>query len=113
LIYEEGKFLYEHGLVEKHSRHNSQFKVLKYLWRHDITPENAIEMTWQWINSEQILTNPRSVKNEIIRQANYIYTKYELSGTYPDDIHNVYKGYITKPDNTYFKGRTSKSKVFI
>jgi hypothetical protein len=102
--YEEGKFLYEHGLVEKHSRHDSQYKVLYYIWRHDVTPENAIEMTWQWIrdkhnnNSDEILTNPRSVKNDIIRQANYIYTKYELSGTYPDDIHNVYKGYITKPD---------------
>lgn len=102
--YEEGKFLYEHGLIEKHSRHDSQFKVLYFLWRHNIPIQNSIEMTWYWIrdkhnnNSEQILTNPRQVKKEIIRQANWIYANYDLSGIYPDEIHNIYKGYLTKSD---------------
>jgi len=102
--YEEGKFLYQNGLVEKHSRHDSQFKVLYYIWRHNVPINNAIEMTWYWIknkhnnNSEQILTNPQSVKKEIIRQANHTYTKYDLERIYPDEIHNVYKGYLTKSD---------------
>jgi len=102
--YEEGKFLYRVGLVEKHSRHNSQFKVLYYIWRQNIPIETAVDMTWKWIrekhnnNSQDIKTSQQTVKNEIIRQAQRIYSNYELRLFYPDEIHNIYKGYITKAD---------------
>ena len=102
--YEEGNFLYQNGLVEKHSRHESQYKVLYFLWRYNIPLENSIEMTWQWIrkkhnnNSRDILTSPQVVRKEIIRQANWIYSNYDFSRIYPDEIHNVYRGFLTKPD---------------
>ncbi|MBA7630720.1 hypothetical protein ES703_38244 [subsurface metagenome] len=42
--------------------------------------------------------NWRIINGEITRQANKIYTTYELSYTYPDETHNGFHGYITKPD---------------
>jgi len=103
--YEEGKFLYLNGLIEKSSRNDSQFKVLYFLWRNNYALTNAIEMTWQWIKnkhngySKEVNSGKwRTIKNEIIRQANWIYSNYDLSGVYPDEIHNVYRGYITKAD---------------
>lgn len=102
--YEEGRFLYQAGLVEKHSRHDSQFKVLYYIWRQNIPLITAIDMTWQWIknkhnnNSQDIKTSPHTVKKAIERQAKWIYGNYELRQFYPDETHNTYKGYITKAD---------------
>ena len=40
------------------------------------------------------------VRKEIIRQAGIIYNTYELASIYPDETHNGYNGYITKPDIT-------------
>jgi len=103
--YQEGKFLYKNGLVEKSSRNKSQFKVLYFLWRNNYALANAIDIAWQWIKnkhngySKEVNSGKwRTIQNEIIRQANWIYSNYELSRIYPDEIHNVYKGYITKAD---------------
>jgi hypothetical protein len=103
-IYEEGKFLYKTGLIETHSRNDSQWKVLYYIWRQNIPLITAIDMTWQWIktkhnnNSQEIKASPQKVKNEIERQAKRIYENYEFKLFYPDEIHNAYNGYITKAD---------------
>lgn len=104
--YEEGRFLYQTGLIEHNSRHKSQFKVLYYFWRQNYSSAVAIDLTWQWIknkhnnNSRDILTSPHSVRREIERQAHWIYEHFELVQFYPDEIHNGHKGFITKKDIT-------------
>ena len=42
--------------------------------------------------------NWRIIKEEIKRQARTIYSTYEHSNIYPDEIHNSFNGYITKAD---------------
>lgn len=103
--FSEGKYLFENGLVTPHSRHESQFKVLYYLHMDkNITPEIAIELTWQWIKkkhngySKQIITTPRSVYEEIKRQAMSTWAHYERIYYYPNEINNKHYGFITKPD---------------
>ena len=104
--YQEGRYLLLNGLLEPHSRHESQFKVLYYLLRQNIPPEIAINMVWKWIYekhnglSKDIVTSPRSVKGEIERQAKSMYGRYELKQIYPDSTHNNHRGYITKDDIT-------------
>jgi len=99
--YQEGKYLYENGLLSLHTRHDSQWKVLYYLWRQNVPLEEAITIVWQWINkkhnnlSKDIKINPNVVKKEIERQAIHIYKNYEL---YPDSTSFTHLGFITKPD---------------
>ena len=120
--YYEGKFLYQNGLKEKNSRYPSQYKVLHFLYmQHNYTVESAIEITWQWIRnkhngySDKVNSGKwRTIKAEIERQAKWIYSNYELRHFYPNEIHNIYKGYITKADIEdifYFaKGNIPKAK---
>lgn len=102
--FEEGRFLFENGLAYPSSRHESQWKILYFLWRKNIPLLTAIDMTWQWIRnknngcSKDIVTSPGSVKKEIERQATKIYGTYEHSFIYPDSTHNRQSGYITKAD---------------
>jgi len=101
---QEGHFLYKEGLALPSSRHDSQFKVLYYMWRQNIPLEVAIDLTFKWIRSKhngyskEILLNPSNVKKEIERQANRIYLNYDYKKIYPDDTHNLHNGYITKAD---------------
>lgn len=96
--------LLEYGLQSPSSRHEAQFKILYYLWRKNYSQEIAEEITFSWIQqkhngfSKDILRNPREVKKEIFRQASCIYEKYNLTKVYPDEIHNSFNGYISKPD---------------
>jgi len=102
--YQEGKFLWENGLLGPSSRHDSQFKILCYLHRQNTPLTVAIEECWQWIKkkhngySKTIADNPRVVKQEIIRQAKSVYGKREFYNYYPDETHNNHKGYLTKAD---------------
>lgn len=102
--YQEGKYLYENGLIMPNSRHESQWKVIYYLWRQNIPLETNKDLTFNWINkkhngfSKDILTNPQQVKKEIERQANRVYFNYQRSEVYPDSTHNDYRGFITKDD---------------
>jgi hypothetical protein len=70
----------------------------------NIELSNAIEMTWNWIRkkhngfSYDIIHCPDEVRKEIERQAAWIYSHYEHAKTYPDETHNRFYGYITKPD---------------
>ncbi len=116
--YYEGQYLFEQGLLEKHSRHDSQYRVLYYIWRQNIPLEIAIDMTWNWIKakhnnrSTDILNHPQRVKNEIIRQARWVYSKNDFIQLYPDEIHNSHKGFITKEDivDIFMICRASKPK---
>jgi len=103
--FSEGRFLYENGLTGPHSRHDSQFKVLYYLYmNNNVPPETAIGLTWCWIkskhngHSKDIITAPGSVKKAIERQAISIYSKYERIYHFPNEINNRHYGYITKAD---------------
>lgn len=97
----EGKELLEIGLQAPSTRHESQFKVLLYLWRNNIPPKTAYEITWSWIKnkhngfSKDIQRDPRAVREEIKRQVKHIWGKYTA---YPDTTHNTYYGYLTKAD---------------
>ncbi len=97
--YQEGKYLYEHGLQGPSSREQGQFHVLYYLWRKNVPLETAIETTREWISKKhngfsKTIFNTREVKRHIERQANIIYSTYNL----PDDAHNLYVGFVTKAD---------------
>jgi hypothetical protein len=101
---QEGYELLQHGLQCPHSRHDSQFKVLYYFWRTNIELSLAIDMTWGWIRrkhngfSRDIIRCPHRVREEIERQAEWTYRRFEHAKTYPDEAHNRFHGYITKPD---------------
>ncbi|HUU26287.1 MAG TPA: hypothetical protein VM123_00610 [archaeon] len=102
--YEEGRELYEHGLQRTSSRHESEFKVIYYLWRKNVPPQEAFNTVWQWINrkhngfSKDILKSPDMVFKEIQRQVSSWYREKEFSEVYPDSPHNIHGGYIAKPD---------------
>ncbi len=103
-IFEEGKLLFQYGLQRPNSRHESQFKTLCYLWRKNIPIDEAKKLVWLVIQnkhngfSNDIIAHPITVKKEIHRQANKIYTTYEHAYIYPDETHNDYNGYLAKPD---------------
>jgi len=103
-ILDEGKLLLQNGLQRPNSRYETQFKTLYYLWRNNIPIDEAIELVWLLIQnkhndfSKDIIAHPITVKKEIDRQAGKIYNTYELASVYPDETHNDYNGYITKPD---------------
>jgi hypothetical protein len=62
--------------------------------------EAAISETFRWIKakhndySRDILANPAAVRKEINRQANRIYSEYQL----PDETHNTFWGWVAKAD---------------
>jgi len=100
--YQEGKELLLTGLQLKHTRHDSQFKVLYYLWRKNTPIKKAEATVWKWIKtrhngySEEIFTNPEKVKKEVIKQALHIWNKYTALEIYPDSTNNDYFGWITE-----------------
>jgi len=100
----DAQTLLDYGLQVPSSRHDSQFKVLYYLWRRNIPQETAEELVLSWITkkhngfSTDIISHPRQVEKEIERQASFIYNKYQISQIYPDSTHNFFNGYITEPD---------------
>jgi|APSaa5957512622_1039677.scaffolds.fasta_scaffold04637_2 hypothetical protein len=102
--YGQGGELLKGGLQELSTRHESQAKVIYYLWRQNVPYEDAIAQTWAWINcnhngfSKDILKFAPSVFKEIQRQATHIYTNYHWAKTYPDTTHNHHNGYICRPD---------------
>lgn len=103
--YQAGKELFETGLNSSSSRHDSQFYVLYYFWSRNIPPETALEMCYAWIRakhngySKEVNSgNWRTIKQDIKRQAAWIYSTCEYNCVYPDDTHNGFNGYITKPD---------------
>ena len=100
-----GRELLEIGLVNHNSRHDSQFKVLYYLWRRNIPPETAIGICFNWIKNkhngysiEVKAGNWNLIYQEIKRQAISIYNNYEMANIYPDETHNSFSGYLTIPD---------------
>jgi len=103
--YEEGKLLLQYGLQQSNSRNEAQFKMLYYLWRNNIPFSEAMKLVLSVIKnkhngfSKEVNKGSwRTINGEIIRQAGRIYSTYELSYIYPDETHNGYNGYITKPD---------------
>ena len=103
-VFEEGKNLLRYGLQTSNSRHDAQFKVSYYLWRINVPIEETKKIIWNWIRkkhngfSKDIKKYPESVRKEINRQVERIYSTYEYSYIYPDSTHLGYHGYITKPD---------------
>jgi len=119
---QEGKELHEHGLQCSSSRNESEFKVIYYLWRNNITQAQAVFITWKWIKekhngfSKDIIRNPKQVKKEIERQSALIYEKFELSNILPDTTNNLFHGYLTRPDIPeifkYAQGNIPRAKFF-
>jgi hypothetical protein len=103
-IMEDGQYLFEHGLQAPGSRHEAQFKVIYLLWRRNVPIDTTRELTFNWIRkkhngfSKDILAYPGAVQKEIARQTAHVYEKYEFSKTYPDSTHNLFNGFITRPD---------------
>lgn len=102
--FQQGQELLRTGLQYPSSRNEAQFKVIYYLWRLNIPQSEAVEVVWSWINkkhnghSKDIIKSPRVVRREIERQTATVYGRYDLACVYPDETHNSFNGYITKPD---------------
>jgi hypothetical protein len=96
--------LLREGLQAPGTRHESQFKILYFFWRNNFCKESAIELCWQWIQkkhnglSKDFNRHPAQVKKEIERQANKIWADYDRAKIYPDSVHNLHYGFISKPD---------------
>lgn len=101
---QEGRILYEHGLQMPSSRHDSQFNVLYFLFRSNTPQDVAVDMTFDWLRkkhngfSKDYPGRSQLCKQEIIRQADCIYTKYDLTDYLPDSTHNLFNGFISKSD---------------
>jgi len=104
VLTEDGQYLLEHGLQAPGSRHEAQFKVIYSLWRRNVPMDTARDLTFNWIRrkhngfSKDIIHYPGEVRKEIERQTAHVYEKYELTKTYPDSTHNLFNGFITRPD---------------
>lgn len=110
-----GEFLYQYGLQAPDTRHESQFKVLYFLWRKNVSYSTAVNECFRWIMKKhngfsKDIANPRQVRKEIERQASWLYSHYTL----PDETHNAFKGYLTKADIVdilhYMNGSLPKSR---
>jgi len=103
-FFQEAQYLLDDGLQFPSTRHESQGRILFYLWRQNVPAENAVGIVWEWINekhngfSKDILRSPRHVKKDIESQAAHLWRKYHMGQIYPDSTHNLHHGYITKPD---------------
>ena len=102
--FQAGAELFECGLQSPNSRHESQAKVIYYLWRQNIPIAETIKQVFAWIKkrhngfSKDIIRYPGSVRKEIERQVTWIYSNFTWSNIYPDSTHNKFNGYITEPD---------------
>jgi len=112
----EGFELLEHGLTRKHTRHNMQAILLWYLMRKGIPPDQAVLITWKWINekhngfSDTIKSDPVEVLNEIKRQARSIEKKFSRLNILPDYNHNNHNGWLTESDILKIIKRTHGSR---
>ena len=103
-IFLEAEDFLNHGLQTYSTRHDTQGLILFYLWRQNVPKENAVEIVWDWINeknngfSKDILSQPRLVRKDIESQSDFYWNTYQTSQVYPDSTHNLFHGYITKPD---------------
>lgn len=116
--YIDGEVLFENGLIQSHCRNNSQFKVLYYLWRNNVSLYQAIEMTKEWIKkmhnnfSDSVKRSQwRIIGKEIERQASHIWETYELQGVFPDQIQKKYQGWITTNDMLKILEYTEGKKI--
>lgn len=81
-----------------------QSKLLWYLMRKGIPPQQAIHITWMWINekhngfSDTIKSDPDIVLSEIKRQARSIEKKFDRLNILPDYNHNNHNGWLTESD---------------
>ncbi len=86
------------------SRHESQYKMIYYLYRNNTLPGHTMNLVWYVIRdkhngfSKTIKYSPNEVKKEIIRQVNSVYENYDYSDFYPDKTHNDYRGFLTNLD---------------
>lgn len=102
--YKRGLDYMEYGLEATGTRHEAQFCVLYAMWRQNYDIQDAINACFYLIKtkhngfSKDIKRNQNQVLREIMRQADRIWSDYELARTYPDATHNQNYGYLTKPD---------------
>jgi len=103
-IVKEAQELLKHGLQYEGTREQAQFILLYYFYRKNTPQDQAVWLVQNWIRkrnnglSKDFKRSPQYVYGHIKKQADIIYSQYELSKTYPDETHNRFYGYITKKD---------------
>ena len=104
--YRMGKQLLETGLDSRNSRHEAQYCIAYYNWAStNMLPDVNAEIVFNWVitkhngySTEVNSGNYRTIKEEIKRQIQSIYSTYEHSYFYPNEVNNSHNGYITKAD---------------
>lgn len=98
---EEAETLLRAGLQAKHSRHFSQWKLIKYFYRNNWIPDDAEQAVKRWIrekhnnfSTEAASGKWSEIDEEIERQTAWI---YENSGFLPDTLNNL-KTELTRSD---------------
>lgn len=107
----EGAELYRNGLVQPSSRYESQHKVAIWLWRQNLTPDQAIEELWTWCTTKnngfssdiaKAISGDYRTENAIRREhqclVDYIWSEFERKTIYPDTTHNRHNGWLCKED---------------
>lgn len=96
--------LLKNGLQGPSTRDRAQFELVKYLWRQNVTREDACRFIWAWLCkghngfSKDFLKYPRMVQEHIRHQVTEYYAKMQYYFALPDRPHISHKGYICKPD---------------
>lgn len=111
-VMQEGADLYEHGMQpESTTRYHSQHKVALWLWRLNLTPEQALDELMTWVRDK---TNGFSKDAAAINRGDYrtmqqvrrehenlvttIWGTFERNNLYPASTHNGFYGWFTKAD---------------
>jgi hypothetical protein len=103
--YREGEALYFNGLETMGTRHESQARVIYYLYRQNYPPEHVERLAYKWIKNKhhgksRAMNERRyqAVRGEIHRQTKSIFRAFGESLYLPDWVHHSYNGWLTKPD---------------
>jgi hypothetical protein len=104
LIIGAGPDILRYGLQAASTRDFAQFEIVKYLWRQNLNPGDALAIIWEWIQtrhngySKDFIRHPQQVYREIQHQIGAYYGFMRDRFTLPDQPHKNHVGFITKPD---------------
>ena len=100
----DGPDILRYGLQAASTRDAAQFEIVKYLWRQNINPGDALSIIWEWIQahnngySKDFSRRPQQVYREIQFQIRSYYSHMQDRATLPDQPHKNHNGFISKPD---------------
>lgn len=111
-VMREGMELFQGGMeASSPSRYYSQHKVALYLWRENLTPEQALEELWRWVcektnghskDAVAILKGDGRTVSQVRKEQEHIvahiWGSFERRMIYPASTHNGFYGWLSEQD---------------